>query len=116
MSKLCFDKEATLLPGEIWPSEPWLDELSQIIWRLSSLHRQGGNDLWSCIKAIDNRYRTLKLSGKIERLVDRAGKSSEPGDLDSDERCDASPVVCCPRSGLAKRLWPGAFNSQFQCR
>jgi hypothetical protein len=74
MRKLCFDKEATLLPGEIWPSEPWLDELSEIIWRLSSLHRRGGKDLWSCIKAIDNRYRTLKLSGKIERLVDRAGK------------------------------------------
>jgi hypothetical protein len=74
MSKLCFDKEATLRPSEIWPSEPWLDELSEIIWRLSSLHRRGGKDLWSCIKAIDNRYRTLKLSGKIERLVDRAGK------------------------------------------
>ena len=74
MSKLCFDKEATLRPSEIWPSEPWLDELSEIIWRLSSLHRRGGKDLWSCIKAIDNRYRALKLSGKIERLVDRAGK------------------------------------------
>ena len=74
MNKLCFDKEATLRPSEIWPSEPWLDELSEIIWRLSSLHRRGGKDLWSCIKAIDNRYRTLKLSGKIERLVDRAGK------------------------------------------
>jgi hypothetical protein len=75
MDALCFDKESTLRPGDIfWPSQPWLEELSEIIWRLSSLHRRGGKDLWSCIKAIDNRYRTLKPSGKIERLVDRAGK------------------------------------------
>lgn len=73
MSKLCFDKEAILQPSEIWPSEPWLDELSEIIWRLSSLHRRGGNDLWSCIRAIDNRYPALRLSGKIEKLVHRAG-------------------------------------------
>jgi hypothetical protein len=75
MDTLCFDNEVTMRSGEIfWPSQPWLDELSEIIWRLSSLHRRGCKDLWSCIKAIDNRHRSLKLSGKIERLVDRAGK------------------------------------------
>ena len=75
MSTLCFDREATLRPGETsWPSEPWLDELSEIIRRLSSLHQRGGKDLWSRIKAIDNRYGTLKLSAKIQKLVDRAGK------------------------------------------
>ena len=75
MHTFCYDKEATLRPGGIrWPRKAWLDELSEIIWRLSSLHRRGGKDLWSCIKAIDNRYSTLKLSRKIEKFVDRAAK------------------------------------------
>ena len=34
----------------------------------------GRKELWSCIKALDNRYSELKLGGKIERLVDRAAK------------------------------------------
>jgi hypothetical protein len=75
MSSLCLDKEATLRPGGIlWPSQPWLDELRGIIWRLASLHKRGGNDLWSCILAIDNRYPALRLSRKITKLVDRAAK------------------------------------------
>ena len=37
-----------------------------IIWRLASLHGRGRKDLWSCVKAIDNRYSALKLIGKIE--------------------------------------------------
>jgi hypothetical protein len=72
MGSFCSDVGVTLRP--LWPSQAWLSELSTIIRRLSSLHRRGGKDLWSCIKAIDNRHRSLKLSGKIERLVDRAGK------------------------------------------
>ena len=72
---LCLDKEATLRPGEIWwPRKAWLNEFSKIIRRFSSLHRRGRKELWSCIKALDNRYSELKLGGKIERLVDRAAK------------------------------------------
>jgi hypothetical protein len=75
MIMLCFAKEAILGPGQtFWPSQAWLDELSENIWRLSSLNRRGGKDLWSRVKAIDNRYPALKLSAKIQRLVDRAGK------------------------------------------
>jgi hypothetical protein len=75
MSMLCGDREDALFSGETsWPSQEWLDELSRNIRRLSSLHRRGGQDLWSCVKAIDNRYSTLKLSRKIEKFVDRAAK------------------------------------------
>ena len=73
--RLCFDKEATLGTGETpWPSEPWLEEFSENIWRLSLSHKRGGKDLWSCIRAIDNRYPALRLSAKIEKLVNRAAK------------------------------------------
>ena len=69
LDALCFDKEATLRPGEIWwPRKAWLNEFSKIIRRFSSLHRRGRKELWSCIKALDNRYSELKLGGKIERL------------------------------------------------
>jgi hypothetical protein len=75
MDSLCFDKEASLLPGEIfWPSQPWFAELSENIWRLSLLHRRGGKDLWSCIKALDHRHSRLNLGGRIEKLVYRAAK------------------------------------------
>ena len=75
MHTFCYDKEATLRPGEIyWPRKAWLNELSKIIRRFSSLHLRGGNELWSCVKAIDNRRSALKLSRTIERLVDRAAK------------------------------------------
>jgi hypothetical protein len=75
MHTFCYDKEVTLRPGEIfWPRKAWLCELSECIWRLSSLHRRGRNDLWSRVVAIDNRYPALKLSSKIEKLVDRAAK------------------------------------------
>jgi hypothetical protein len=75
MHTFCYDKEATLRPGEIyWPRKAWLNELSKIIRRFSSFHLRGGNELWSCVKALDNRRSALKLSGKIERLVDRAAK------------------------------------------
>jgi len=76
MDTLCYDKETTLRPGEIfWPRQPWLNELSTIIRRLSSLYRRGCNELWSYIKALDNHYPALRLSGKITKLVDRATKA-----------------------------------------
>ena len=75
MIMLCFAKEAILGPGQtFWPSQAWLDELSECIWRLASLHRRGGKDLWTCVRAIDNRHSRLNLGGKIEKLVDRAAK------------------------------------------
>ena len=37
-------------------------------------YRRGGKDLWTCVRAIDNRHSRLNLGGKIEKFVDRATK------------------------------------------
>jgi hypothetical protein len=72
MQLLCQD--ATLGSGKTgWPSEGWLEELSENIWRLSLSHKRGGKDPWSCIKAIDNRC-AQRLGAKIEKLINRAAK------------------------------------------
>jgi hypothetical protein len=71
MGSFCSDVGVTLRP--LWPSQAWLSELSTIIRRLSSLHKRGGKDPWSCIKAIDNRC-AQRLGAKIEKLINRAAK------------------------------------------
>ena len=71
----CREKGDPLGTGDvIWPGDRWLSALSADIRILALKHKRGGKTIWTCIKAIDGRYPTLKLGKNIENMVNRAAK------------------------------------------
>lgn len=61
-----------------WPSDQFLDRLSGAIRCSASFYARGGPTIWSCVEAIENRRKSLKLSKTIEALVRRAAKLYSP--------------------------------------
>jgi hypothetical protein len=75
MNGFCREKGDPLGAGDIiWPGGRWLSGLSADIQILASKHKRGGNTTWTCIRAIDSRYPSLKLGNNIENMVNRAAR------------------------------------------
>ena len=75
MNGFCREKGDPLGVGDIiWPGDRWLSGLSADIQILASKHKRGGNTIWTCIRAIDSRYPSLKLGNNIENMVSRAAR------------------------------------------
>ena len=75
MSRFCREKGDPLGSGDvIWPGDRWLSGFAADIRALALMHNRGGKTIWTCIKAIDGRYPTLKLGKNIENMVNRAAK------------------------------------------
>ncbi len=75
MNGFCREKGDPLGAGDIrWPGDRWLSGLSTDIQVLASKHKRGGDTIWTCIKATDSRYPSLKLGNNIENMVNRAAK------------------------------------------
>lgn len=70
MEDFCLDYD-----GHVeWPRGRFLDRFSEAIRRSASLYFRGGQTIWSCVEAIENRRPSLDLRQRIEDLVKRARK------------------------------------------
>jgi hypothetical protein len=87
----CREKGDPLGTGDVrWPGERWLSGLSEDIRILALKHKRGGNTIWSCVKAIDSRYPSLRLGKSIENMVNRAAKlCQEPVAITIEKRAIA---------------------------
>ena len=91
MSRFCREKGDPLGSGDvIWPGDRWLSGFAADIRALALMHNRGGKTIWTCIKAIDCRYPTLKLGKNIENMVNRAAKlCQEPAAITIQQQATA---------------------------